>query len=87
MEPRRPLSPRDRDRWQGVSFYASIEAATRKVHDSPWLGDFIAEVEFPPDRNVRIEQTGRDRNHYTVWADASELLTWVVTVVPVEEVE
>jgi len=85
--PLRPLSRRDYDRWRGVSHFDSLEQAEDKLHESPWLGNFIAEIEIPPKAAVRIQQTGAKRSHYTVWADAGDLLRWIVSVRPISEVQ
>jgi hypothetical protein len=82
IPPRRPLSRREQDRWRGVSHHDSLATAVAKGTDSPWLGRHVAEVHIPRAAAVRIEQTGRDRSHYTVWADPVDLLSWVVSVVP-----
>jgi hypothetical protein len=87
IPPRRPLTPRQLDQWHGVSFQNSRETAVVKGTESPWLGRYIAEVHIPPGVLVRIEQTGRDRSHFTVWAAADDLLSWVVSIVPVEAVD
>jgi hypothetical protein len=87
IPPRRRLSRRDRDRWHGVSHQSTLESALTKASDSPWLGAYVAEVHIPHGATVRIEQTGRDPYHYTVWADPADLLSWVVSVSPVLSVE
>jgi hypothetical protein len=84
--PRRRLTRREQDRWRGVSLQSTLESALVKANDSPWLGQYLAEVHIPRGVAVRIEQTGRDLYHYTVWADPDDLLSWVVSVIPVEEV-
>lgn len=84
VPPRRPLSPRDRDRWQGVSHYLTLAAAEAAARTMPHLGRFVASVRVPTD--VRFERWGRDPNHCTVWAEAATLLGWVVSVTPVERV-
>lgn len=87
VTPRRPLSTVDRDRWRGVSHYASFVAATDALRAAPGLGGYIATVRIPLDAAVRVEQTGRNRDHFTVWADATTLLGLVVSVVPVKGVQ
>jgi hypothetical protein len=82
IPPRRPLSSRQHDQWQGVSLYRSTHAAHRRAELAPEIGRYLAEVRIPADASVRIEQTGRDSDHYTVWADADDLLRWVVSVSP-----
>jgi hypothetical protein len=84
--PRRPLTARDRDRWNGVSHRDTLQSAIDKIGDSPWLGMCIAEIEIPPYASVRIEQTGRDLHHFTIWASADDLLSWVVSVWAIDAV-
>ena len=66
--------------------YASLAAAIDRAHDTPWLGRFVAELSIPEDVGLRIEQTGRDRRHYTVWGPADRLLSLVCSVVQVPAV-
>lgn len=84
--PKGPLSSRARDRWRGVSVHDVRGAVMVKGNDSPWLGGYVAELRVPHGVTVRFEQTGRDPSHYTLWADPAELLSWVVSVEPVEPV-
>jgi hypothetical protein len=84
--PRRPLSRREQDRWRGLSHQDSLESALTKGLESPWLGNHVAKIHIPADAAIRIEQTGRDLSHYTVWADPEDMLAWVVSVTPVEPV-
>lgn len=51
---------------------------------SPHLGNYIATVRIPADVAVRVEQSGRDPDHYNVWAEPSDLLGWVAYVEPFE---
>jgi hypothetical protein len=46
IEPRRPLSRRELDRWRGVSHMATPESARRRMQMSPWLGSFVAVIEI-----------------------------------------
>ncbi len=84
--PRRPLSSRGRDIWRGVSHHDTRDPAMAKASASPWLGRYVAEIRVPPEAAVRIEQTGRDPTHYTIWAHSAALLSWVVSVEAVEPV-
>jgi hypothetical protein len=82
--PRRPLSPRDRDHWEGVSHYLTLDGAQAAARANPRIGSFISTVRVPVD--VRFERWGRDPTHCTVWEDAATLLSWVVSTAPVEQV-
>ena len=79
-QPRRPLTTREQDLWRGVSCYDSLAAAIDRARGTPWLGSFVAEIVTSDDHELRIEQTGRQREHYTVWAPADRLLSLVVSV-------
>ena len=84
--PLRPLSQREADLWNGVSMYDSLEAAVGKARSVAGLGSFIARVEIPDDADVRIEQTGREREHHTVWAPAALLRSWIADVASSDDV-
>ncbi len=66
----------------GISVYSTLAQARRKGRASPGLGTFVAEVNIPDDADARIERT-LGPGHHTVWADARDLLGWVVSIVPV----
>ena len=86
IQPRRPLTARQRDEWQGISHYATQDAARIRARTSPHLGSFIATVRIPS-QSARVEQRGRDVDHYTIWAEPATLLSWVVSIIPVERVQ
>lgn len=86
ISPSRPLSRRGRDRWRGLSVHDTRNAAMMKGNDSPWLGRYVAELGVPAEVTVCVEQTGRDPTHYTFWAEPADLLSWVLSVAPVEPV-
>ena len=56
------------------------QAAIAKQRESPMLGAYLAQVDIPLDAAVRIEQTGENPSHFTVWAPADQLLGWVTSV-------
>jgi hypothetical protein len=76
-EPRRPLTRREQSLWRGLSVYGSLEAALASRAKYPRLGGFIARIRVAPDVMIRVEQTGRDPEHYTIWAPALLLLSLV----------
>jgi hypothetical protein len=86
IRPRRPLTARQREQWRGVSHYGTAAAARARARISPHLGAYIALVQVPGEATVRVEQAGRDPDHYNVWADPLDLLGWVVSVEPVGRV-
>lgn len=85
--PRRPLTPRQADQWDGVSHYASAATAQARARLSPRFGTYILELRLPRGAQARVEQIGRDPDHYTVWAEPSDLLGWVASVEPLEDVQ
>jgi hypothetical protein len=48
----------------------------------PHLGSFIAVVEIDDDQ-IPVEQTGRDLEHFTIWAEPDAQLRAVTAVVAV----
>jgi hypothetical protein len=87
VKPKRPLSPREEDRWWGLSVFSTEEAATQRSDDSPWLGRHIATIEIPLNAQVRIQQTGRNPYHFTIWAPAEHLLRWIIFIRPLDDVQ
>jgi hypothetical protein len=69
-------------RRQGVSVYSSLERATRQAKQYPNLGSFIAVMEIDDERTA-IEQTGREPEHFTIWAEPSELLQTITAIVDI----
>lgn len=65
--------------------YDSLEAAIDKARGVAGLGSFIARVEIPDDADVRIEQTSRERAHFTVWAPAALLRSWIADIVSLDD--
>ena len=86
VSPRRRLSDQERDRWRGVSHCDSRAAAHKRGSQSPWLGQYVAEVHVPLGLGVRLTQTGREPSHWTLWAAPADLLSWVVLVTAAEGV-
>jgi len=81
----RTLRPETARLHSGVSMYRTLSLA-RKVAKKrpPWMGaGYIARVTIPTGDDIRVERTTRSEGHYTVWGDASRLLSWVDDVVPV----
>jgi len=70
--------------WDGLSCYNTESQARRRARSLHGYR-FIAVLEIPEDGNVRYERTGRDRGHYTIWADVEVLLRAVQQVIPLEE--
>jgi hypothetical protein len=80
IPPRRPLSPMARDGWRGFTHYATFAAAAAAARAHPHLGRYIATVRIPDDGSIRFQQTGRDPEHVTIWAEARSLVRSVVSV-------
>ncbi|MFN8633086.1 MAG: hypothetical protein U0893_04465 [Chloroflexota bacterium] len=87
VQPKRPLSPREQDRWWGISVFSSEEFAIQRSDDSPFLGRYLAVLEIPHNATPRIEQTGRHPGHYTIWARAEDLLGWVISIIDLDGVQ
>ena len=59
-----------------------MEQARELARRFPRLGRYAAELLIP--EGARIERTGDITGHHTVWADADDLVNWVVRVVMVD---
>ncbi|MGE3267340.1 MAG: hypothetical protein AB7P40_01240 [Chloroflexota bacterium] len=70
-----------------MSVYSSAESAGVLVNASPWIGVYVAEILIPTDAEVRVEQTGRNPSHFTIWANPDRLMTWVVSIKRMHDVE
>jgi hypothetical protein len=68
--------------WDGLSVFATLAQARRKARGAPYLGPYVAALSIPEGASARFERT-RGPGHYTLWAEASDLLAWVVSVVRV----
>ena len=81
-EPRRK-DPVTLDRWRGVSVYETEEQARAIAQKFPQLGRHIAMLEIPEGGPIRLQRTGREEGHHTLWAEPVDLLARVVSVVSV----
>ena len=73
----------DRELETGISAYRTFAQARRKARSYPMLGRFIAKLEIPDDASVTWARTTNSSGHYTLWGEPPELLSYVVSVVPV----
>jgi len=69
--------------WDGISVFDSEDSARQQVQRIPAIGGFIAAIHVPTAGPVHYEQTGNDRHHHTIWADAVYLYERVISVVSV----
>lgn len=76
----------------GISVFRTA-AQARKVamKRPPWWGrGFVVRIDVPFDSEdgmVIIERTTKSAGHYTMWAEAALIATWVVDIMPVSENE
>jgi len=68
--------------WSGISTYDSVAAAREQARRYR-LGGFIATLEIPPGIGIRVEQTSRRADHYTLWGEPGTLLATVAEIQPV----
>lgn len=66
--------------WAGISTYDDEAAAHRTAVRYPTLGRFIARLEIPFGAPIRIEKTGTDAHHFTVWGAPRRLRECVESV-------
>jgi hypothetical protein len=86
LVPRYPRSRRLQDSWRGVSMFSRATAALAQARAAPGLGELIAELHVPDAADIRVEQTGRNALHYTVWAEPLVLLRCVTNIVSFEAI-
>lgn len=86
--PLRHDTPAARWRASGLSVFDSLEQARRIGTGPPWHGSgFIAELRVPNDAPVKIERTGRQRGHYTLWGSPDVILGYSALVGPIRSEE
>lgn len=85
----RDLRPETAQWHSGVTMYRTLSLARKVARKRPsWMGSgHIARVTIALDEDVRVERTTRSEGHYTVWCEASRLLSWVDDVVLVSPEE
>lgn len=73
----------------GVSVFRTLSQARKMARRrAPWFGrGFIAQVVIPTRADARVERTLKSAGHYTIWADAASMLTWVASVEQVTKQE
>lgn len=73
----------------GISVFRTLSQARRTARSRrPWMGQgFVAMLEIPLGMDARIERTTKSAGHYTLWADAHDILRWVTQVYPVSPQE
>lgn len=65
----------------GISVFRTEAQARRTARRRRFRGTFfIADIVIPPDVNVQVERTTKNPGHYTLWADADMIASWVVRV-------
>ena len=69
--------------WDGISVFNTTTQARRQALRFPILGQFLAQLNLPPDAPIRCERTLRTRGHYTIWGNPAYLLRCATEVVPV----
>lgn len=79
----RPTPARER-RWSGVSAFETEKLCRSKAHDLN-LGSYIAKLDIPDDAPIQIEQGYR--GHVTVYGEPESFLSYLVSVVAVQENE
>ena len=66
--------------WAGISAYDGATNAGATARQHRWLGDFIAELLVPVGAAIRIEKTGEDAHHFTLWGAPSDLRPCVQSI-------
>ncbi len=73
----------------GISDFRTLSQAKRTARKRPpWLGrGYIVRLVIPYGADARIERTTKSAGHYTLWANATSIMAWVVEITPVSERE
>ena len=73
----------------GISVNRTLRQARNRALALSSLRDhaFIAELRIPDGAPVTFERTGHQKGHHTLWGDPDDFVTYVVSVVRVDEVE
>jgi hypothetical protein len=69
--------------WGGVSAHDDAGTSREMRQLFPKLGDFIALLQIPPDAPIRVEKTGGNPHHYTIWGAPAALRGCVQSIEPV----
>jgi hypothetical protein len=75
--------PRVVSLWSGLSVFDQDAQARQKALATPYLGQYIAELQVREDDPLRYERTLRTPGHYTLWGSSDVILSRVVAVRPV----
>ena len=74
--------------WSGISVFATHRQASRKAHDFPFLGSYIATIEIEDGGPIRYARTGpRSPGHHTLWGEPAQILQRVRATVTVRETD
>lgn len=69
----------EREWAEGVSVFAALDHAIGRARAARFrLGTHVVSLQVPDDGSVENRQTGKDRQHLTVYAPAGELLAFVL---------
>ena len=73
----------------GISVNATLAQARNRARVVASLKPFrfVVELSIPVDGSIPFKRTGRQRGHYTLWAEPQVLADCVVSVVPVDALE
>ena len=81
--------PEAREMATGVSVNATLAQARNRARVVASLKKyrFVAVLRIPVDGSIPFKRTGRQRGHFTLWADPQVRADCVVSVVPVDAVD
>jgi hypothetical protein len=73
---------------QGISVNRTLRQAKNRT-SVPSLRDheYIAELRIPDGAAVTFERTGHQKGHHTLWGDPDDFVSYVVSLVRVDDVE
>jgi hypothetical protein len=81
LTPRHPTA-KARRLWTGLSTNRTLAQARQLVSASPWLGEYIVELQVPVDGSFHVELDNGRNGHCTLWGQPDDLMALVVCVYP-----
>ena len=62
--------------WDAISVFDNVAVATKFIQEGGSRhGVFLARIIVPDDIDLRVEQTGANRNHYSIFDDAETVFS------------
>jgi hypothetical protein len=73
--------------WEGISVYATEAQARRTARRYPRIGSYIVALRVSQAGPTRWDRTTGRAGHYTFWGEAGDIMTCVVSILSIAQVE